>query len=145
MLIVEPGSAIIGSAVEFHTSVIDVKDTNKSRIITTDGSRINIDPLWSKKMYTYKLEMNSCSNDKIEKQIICGYTCMDHDRIMTLFNENKLSIGDKIIYKKIGSYSMTFGGLFIRYFPEVYVKKEDNIVLVRKRINVKDYYEIQTK
>ena len=47
-LIIEPGSAIIGSAVDLCTSVLDVKDTNKSRIVTTDGSRIHIDPLWKK-------------------------------------------------------------------------------------------------
>lgn len=145
MLIVEPGSAIIGSAVEFHTSVIDVKDTNKSRIVTTDGSRINIDPLWSKKMYKHRIEMNNCNSYIVDKQIICGYTCMDHDRIMILLEENNLSIGDKIIYEKIGSYSMTFGGPFIRYFPEVYIKNEGNIELARKRMEVKDYYEIQTK
>ena len=144
-MIIEPGSAIIGSAVEFHTSVVDAKDTNKSRIITTDGSRINIDPLWSKKSYTYKITMNSHNGCKIDKQIICGYTCMDHDRIMTLVKENKLSIGDRIIYEMIGSYSMTFGGPFIRYFPEVYVKSGDSIELVRKKMEVKDYYEIQTK
>lgn len=48
-LIVEPGSAIIGSAVDLVTSVVDIKDTVKSRIVTTDGIRIHIDPLLFKK------------------------------------------------------------------------------------------------
>lgn len=144
-LIVEPGSAIIGSAVEFHTTVIDVKDTVKSRIVTTDGSRVNIDPLWSKKMYTHKIKRISQNKSKIHKQIVCGYTCMDHDRIMTLEGKNELSLGDKIVYEKVGSYTMTFGGPFIRYFPEVYVKDESNTELVRTRMKVKDYYKIQTK
>lgn len=143
-LIVEPGSAIIGSAVDFHTSVIDIKDTVKSRIVTTDGSRVNIDPLWAKKMYTYRVEMNRDNKGKTKKQVICGYTCMDHDRIMTLVNKSKLFKGDRIVYEKIGAYSMTFGGPFIRYFPEVYIENENNIELARKRINVKDYYDIQT-
>ncbi|MFZ2462165.1 MAG: pyridoxal-dependent decarboxylase [Caldibacillus thermoamylovorans] len=143
-LIVEPGSAIIGSAVEFHTSVIDVKDTERSRIVTTDGSRINIDPLWSKKKYNYRIEKINQNPIKQEKQIICGYTCMDHDRIMTLYNENTLSIGDRIIYEKVGAYTITFGGPFIRYFPDVYLKNEGNLELVRKRIKVEDYFEIHT-
>jgi len=144
-LIVEPGSAIIGSAVDFHTSVIDTKDTSKSRIVTTDGSRINIDPLWSKNKYTNKIiMMNDLDRDVMEKQIICGYTCMDHDRIMTLFNEKTFYKGDRIIYEKVGSYTMTFGGPFIRYFPEVYVKDGNKVELVRKRMDVKDYYKIQT-
>lgn len=141
MLIVEPGSAIVGSVVELHTSVIDVKDTELSRIVTTDGSRIHIDPLWAKSRYMYStLTKNT---NRIPKQIICGYTCMDHDRIMTLDNSVELSVGDKVIYYRVGAYSMTFGGMFIRYFPEVYVKKNDEFVLVRKRISVDDYYNIQ--
>ena len=145
MLIVEPGSAIIGSVVEFHTSVIDIKDTDKSRIVTTDGSRINIDPFWSKKKYTYRIEMDDQNGCKLEKQIICGYTCMDHDRIIILLNENILSIGDRIIIEKVGAYSMTFAGPFIRYFPDVYVMNKNNMELVRKRMKVRDYYDIHTK
>lgn len=144
-LVIEPGSAIIGSAVEFHTSVLDVKDTNKSRIVTTDGSRVNIDPLWSKKMYSHRIEMNNDNREKVQKQTICGYTCMDHDRLMTLFNENSLSVGDKIIYEKVGSYSVTFGGPFIRYLPKVYVKEGNDIILSRNIMVTRDYYEIQSK
>lgn len=142
-LIVEPGSAIIGSAVDFYTSVLDVKDTTSSRIITTDGSRINIDPLWSKKGYMYSLKTQS--NNNMEKQIICGYTCMDHDRLMKLKDEKELNVGDIIIYHRVGAYSMTFGGPFIRYFPNVYVKDgKKNVFLVRNRIDVEEYYRIHT-
>ena len=144
-LIVEPGSAIVGSAVEFHTTVRDIKDTNKSRIVTTDGSRVNIDPLWSKKKYTYRIEMNNQNRHKLKTQIICGYTCMDHDRIMAFLNENAISIGDRIIYEKVGAYTMTFGGPFIKYFPDVYVQDGSDLELVRKRMDVKDFYDIHTK
>ena len=139
-LIVEPGSAIIGSAVDLYTSVLDVKDTSNARIVTTDGSRIHIDPLWAKSRYLF--ELSSANNRKISRQIICGYTCMDHDRIMALESENELSVGDQIIYKRVGAYSMTFGGMFIRYYPNVYVKKDNNITCVRKRITTDEYYKI---
>lgn len=139
-LIVEPGSAIIGSAVDLYTSVLDVKDTSNARIVTTDGSRIHIDPLWAKSRYLF--ELSSANNRKISRQIICGYTCMDHDRIMVLENENEISVGDQIIYKRVGAYSMTFGGMFIRYYPNVYVKKDNDIICVRKRITTEEYYKI---
>lgn len=143
MIIVEPGSALIGSVVDLHTKVIDVKDTNRSRIVTTDGSRVHIDPLWAKKRYMYSTTGNS-KNVKAGKQIICGYTCMDHDRIMELDDEAELSVGDEIIYHRIGAYSMTFGGMFIRYYPDVYVLDNDNIIQVRRRIDTDEYYRIQT-
>lgn len=141
-LIIEPGSAIIGSAVDLYTSVIDVKDTSRSRIVTTDGSRIHIDPLWKKSRYMYSI--NTENNKKMDRQIICGYTCMDHDRMMVLDNAIELSIGDKIIYHRVGAYSMTFGGPFIRYFPDVYVKNAENTKHVRERMSVENYYRMHT-
>lgn len=141
-LFVEPGSAIIGSAVDLITSVIDVKNTANARIVTTNGSRIHIDPLWIKKRYKYSLETQK--KTKINKQIICGYTCMDHDRLMVIENEKELSIGDKLIYHRVGAYSMTFGGMFICYYPEVYVHDSEKIECVRKEVTVDDFYNIHS-
>lgn len=140
-LYIEPGSAVIGSCVELHTSVIDVKDTINGRIVTTDGSRIHIDPLWIKDKYLYKCESNATP---YKRQVICGYTCMDHDRLMILENKPELRVGDKIIYERVGNYTMTFGGPFIRYFPDVYVEKNGGLHLVRKRMTVEDYYNIES-
>lgn len=140
-LIVEPGSAIIGSAVDLHTSVLDVKNTDKARIVTTDGSRIYIDPLWKKTGYMFTCD--SAKKEK-EKQIICGYTCMDHDRIMSINNKPELSVGDSIVYHRVGAYTMTFGGMFIRYYPEVYVKTGTEILKVRDRANTDQYIKLHS-
>ena len=141
-LYVEPGSAIIGSVVDLVTSVIDVKNTANARIVTTDGSRIHIDPLWIKKGYMYSLETQK--ETEINKQIICGYTCMDHDRLMVIENEKELSIGDKLIYHRVGAYTMTFGGMFICYYPDVYVSDFERVECVRKQVTVDDYYNIHS-
>ena len=141
-LYVEPGSAIIGSVVGLVTSVIDVKNTANARIVTTDGSRIHIDPLWIKKRYMYSLETQK--ETEINKQIICGYTCMDHDRLMVIKNEKELSIGDKLIYHRVGAYTMTFGGMFICYYPDVYVSDSERVECVRKKVTVDDYYFIHS-
>ena len=140
-IIIEPGSAIIGSAVELHTTVTDVKDTTHARIVTTDGSRIYIDPLWKKKKYMYRT-----TSEKKEhyKQIICGYTCMDHDRLMILENQPELSVGDKITYYRVGNYTVTFGGPFIKPYPPVYVENESGIHLIRKYMTVSDYFKMET-
>ena len=140
-LVVEPGSAMIGSAVELHTSVLDVKDTARARIVTTDGSRIHIDPLWIKSRYTYRIESKGKPHSK---QIICGYTCMDHDRIMIIDNEPELSCGDRIVYEKVGNYTTTLGGSFICTAPAVYVENDDGIRLIRKKMSVSEYYQMET-
>lgn len=141
-LILEPGSAIIGSAVDLVTTVLDVKDTAKARIVTTDGSRIHIDPLWKKKSYMYSLETKS--KNILKQQVICGYTCMDHDRLMRLENEKELVRGDTVIYHRVGAYSMTFGGAFIRYYPEVYVDIENELEKVRKKMTVNEYVKMHS-
>ena len=141
-LIIEPGSAVIGSCVDLVTSVLDVKSTISSRIVTTDGSRIHIDPLWIKSRYNYEICKNDKDDSHLRKQIICGYTCMDHDRLMILNDEVELCVGDKIIYHMVGAYSMTFGGMFIKYYPNVYVKDDEEIELVRNSVNVNDYYKV---
>lgn len=140
-LIIEPGSAIIGSVVDLYTSVLDAKDTNHARIVTTDGSRIHIDPLWIKHGYMHTIHARL--TEKHPKQVICGYTCMDHDRLMVVENENELSVGDQIVYHRVGAYSMTFGGMFIRYYPEVYVELKQEFICVRKRIKPEDYFMLQ--
>ena len=83
-------------------------------------------------------------NEIHPKQIICGYTCMDHDRLMTIENEPELKAGNKIIYHRVGAYSMTFGGMFIRYYPDVYVQDGDHISKIRSVCGVEDYINIHS-
>ena len=143
LLIAEPGSAIIGSVIDLHTSVLDVKDTNSSHIVTTDGGRTYIDPQWFRTHYMYSV--NSTSEKRYSgKQIICGYTCMDHDRIMEIENEVHLRMGDEIIYHRVGAYTVTFGGLFIKFLPDVYVSNNGKTELIRSTMEVEEYYKIQS-
>lgn len=140
-LIIEPGSAAIGSAVELHTTVLDVKDTECARIVTTDGSRIHIDPLWQKKKYVYSTD---AKKPAYPKQVICGYTCMDHDRIMVIENQPELSVDDQIIYHRVGNYTVTLGGPFIVPFPAVYVECKSNLRMIRKPMEITDYFKMET-
>lgn len=141
VLIIEPGSAAIGSAIELHTSVIDIKDTFHGRIVTTDGSRIHVDPLWIKKGYVYTTDS---TKEPHHRQVICGYTCMDHDRLMVIENAPELYVGDHITYHRVGNYTVTFGGPFIRPFPPVYCQTGDKIVKVREQMSMEDYYRMET-
>ena len=140
-LIIEPGSAVIGSCIELYTKVLDIRDTGKARIVTTDGSRIHIDPLWQKRGYLHTLVAD---REPYQRQVICGYTCMDHDRIMIVENEKELNAGDFIIYHRVGNYTVTFGGPFIRTFPDVYAEVGNEIVHVRHKMSIEDYYNVES-
>lgn len=142
-LIIEPGSALIASPVSFICEVVDVKDTFSKRIVTTNGSRNNIDPFFMKKSYIYDVEQSSEKSKKIiEEQVICGYTCLDNDRIMKIYNEKELTIGDRISFKKVGAYTSTLTPLFIEAFPKIYTKNEDgSYVCVRDSWGVNEYLQ----
>lgn len=140
-LIIEPGMCLVGSAINYVTSVIDVKDTTYNRFVITDGSRTNIDPLMKKSNYFFYIEQNSESNRKMSKQVICGFTCMEPDRIMILNDYPELNVGDRIVYEKVGAYTMCLTPLFIKYFPEVYVRDKNELNLVRKKWTVAEYIQ----
>lgn len=138
-LVIEPGMSMIGPNIEYVTSVIDVKDTTYGRFVVTDGSRTQIDPLMSKTSYFYKVEKVRQNDIILETQIICGYTCMEHDRLFVLNNHSALQVGNIIRYQKVGAYTMCLTPLFIKYFPDVYVKKDGKVRLVRRRWTAEMY------
>ena len=140
-LIVEPGAALIASPVSFMCEVVDVKDTYNNRIVTVNGSRNNIDPLMHKNNYFLEINYNSKKN-KIKEQIICGYTCMENDRLVKLIDKEELSIGDRLLFNKVGCYTMCLSPLFIEYFPMVYLKNIDNeFKCIREKWDVKEYIQ----
>lgn len=139
-LIIEPGMAVIGAPVRYVTTVIDVKDTEFNRFVVTDGSRTSIDPLMTKSSYFHSCERQR-ETSVIPRQIICGYTCMEHDRLFEAVNEPELQPGDRIIYDKVGAYTMCLTPLFIRYFPDVYVQRGDELVKVREAWTPEEYLQ----
>lgn len=140
-LIVEPGMAVIGSCVSYVTKVIDVKDTTYNRFVVTDGSRTAIDPLMTKTSYFNEIKSEQ-QKDVIHKQIVCGFTCMEHDRLFELIDKPALSVGDGIIYNNVGAYTMCLSPLFIKYFPSVYVEKENGTLKqVRNAWTVEEYIQ----
>ena len=139
-LIVEPGMAVIGAPISYVTTVIDVKDTTYGRFVITDGTRMDIDPLMTKNTYFHSY-MYQRTGEIILKQVICGSTCMEHDRLFTAYEEPELKVGDKIVYNKVGAYTMCLTPLFIKYFPDVYVEEDGMMELVREAWGPKEYIQ----
>ncbi len=140
-LIVEPGMALIGSPISYISSVIDIKDTTYNRFVITDGTRTNIDPLMRKSEYFHSYDYVDKNRKIIKKQVICGYTCMENDRIYVENDGTELKVGDKIIYEKVGAYTMCLTPLFIKYFPDVYVLDNDKHIKVRKEWTAEQYIQ----
>lgn len=143
-LIVEPGASIIASPISFLCEVIDVKDTYAKRIVTVNGSRNNIDPLMRKESYFLDLLIEK-ERKSVKEQIICGYTCMENDRLLAIRDNNELLVGDKLLFNKVGSYTMCLSPLFIEYFPIVYLKNDKGeFICVREKWTVDEYIQKST-
>lgn len=141
MLIMEPGTSLITPPIEYLSTVVDVRKTYANVIVTTDGSRIDIDPQYAKKSYFHKLLYQEADQDREikEKQVICGLTCMENDRLFVAENTKALRVGDRISYQKVGGYTMCLTPLFIRYFPNVYLEENGEYKLVREAWTPEEY------
>lgn len=142
-VIIEPGNAVVASAIDFLSQVLDVKKIKDFYTITTDGSRNDLDPFYRKQNYFYSIDSDSNQLPSVPLQIISGGTCLEYDKIFEIKDSKLLQVGDKILYKSVGAYTMTLSPLFIRYFPNVYLLEADNSYsLIRKKWSAADFFTI---
>lgn len=164
-LIVEPGISLISKCTTFVTSVYDTRDIKGTRYVMTDGSRFNIDATMIKTSHMFHIQETGTQTDAntenmnnesghisetfstvkkrpiLGKQVISGYTCMECDRIFTYENAAELYPGDRIIYENVGGYTMSLNPLFIQYFPAVYIRRNNELLQVRRKWTPEDYVQ----
>lgn len=147
-LIVEPGISLISKCTTFVTSVFDTRDIKGTRYVMTDGSRFNIDATMIKTSHLFHILRGNDNEDKLpimERQVISGYTCMECDRLFTYENQEELVPGDMIVYENVGGYTMSLNPLFIQYFPAVYIRREGELIQVRRKWTPEDYVQGATQ
>lgn len=140
-IIVEPGNALTASSFAFLSEVIDVKRVDsKTRFVTTDGSRNDIDPFFHKSDYIKEILYRDNAQRPVEPlQIVAGCTCLEYDRMFTLVDSPRLDAGDRILYHNVGAYTMTLSPQFIRLWPRVYaVDPEGGVREVRRASRASD-------
>lgn len=140
-VIVEPGNALVASCFSFLSEVIDVKHVEPDRwFVTTDGSRNDVDPFFRKTGYMKEL-MTDGTGEIVKEQIVSGCTCLEYDRLFTILSRPLLKVGDRILYKNVGAYTMCLTPLFIRYLPNVYVNDGNHYELIREKWTAKEYIQ----
>lgn len=138
-IIIEPGMSVIGAGIDYITSVVDFKVTKNNSFVTLDGSRIHIDPLMKKTSYTYCIERKQKNKEvNAEKQTLCGFTCMEGDRFFEL-EDIPLMENDRVVFQKVGAYTMGLSPQFIEFYPAVYADVNGNLRLVRNKNTAKQY------
>ncbi|WP_328821916.1 type III PLP-dependent enzyme domain-containing protein [Nesterenkonia haasae] len=139
-LIVEPGGSLIAVPVEFHASVIDVKEVGPHTFVVTDASRTNIDPLF-RRQRRFETRLDTEATEYRREQIISGFTCMEDDRLTRLHDAPALKTNDRIVFYKVGGYTMCYQSLFIEYLPAVYVRDRTSLTQVRRKWGIDEYLQ----
>lgn len=133
-LILEPGAAIISSAVEYYTTIINERVIRDKKVVTADGSVLHINPFMKNREVLYTINRQVCGDRKIvNEQMICGSTCMENDRIGLVDHQKEINKGDIIKCSLAGAYTMGFNSCFINLPPYIYLKKDNNFELIRKK------------
>ena len=138
-VVVEPGNALVASCFSFLSEVIDVKQVEPDLwFVTTDGSRNDIDPFFHKTGYMTEY-ITDGTGEIVKEQVISGCTCLEYDRLFTIQSKPLLKVGDCILYKNVGAYTMCLTPLFIRYLPNVYVYDGNHYELIRDKWTANEY------
>lgn len=141
-IVIEPGMSLIGASVDYWTTVVDTKKTKNNFFVLLDGSRIHIDPLMRKKNYSFHIKKKKIiDRERTVPQILCGFTCMEGDRFFEL-RDQMLEVGDKVIFRKVGAYTMGLSPQFIEFYPSVYAERKGKIMLVREKNTAKQFIEL---
>ncbi|MBQ5427520.1 MAG: pyridoxal-dependent decarboxylase, partial [Oscillospiraceae bacterium] len=131
-VIFEPGYALLQEPIDYLMRIIDRKTVGDARILTCDGTRMDIDPFYRKENYRYEI-LGAAERKKEPVQELCGCTCMEGDRIFTVRDESELCVGDRIRLYGEGAYTMALTPNFIRFQPAVYACDGTRYDLVRKK------------
>ncbi len=139
-LVVEPGGSLIAVPVEFHAEVLDVKDVGSRRVVVTDASRVDIDPLF-RRVRPFDVTLGTKSTHSVPEQIVSGFTCMEDDRLTHLKDAPELAIGDRVVFSRVGAYTMSYQSTFIEFPPAVYVRERcgEPMTQVRRPSQVAEY------
>ena len=132
MLIIEPGSALVGDCMSFVSRVVNIKNVRGKYIATLLGSIYNINPTLNKK--NPPIEVISMGEEQKDYKDLDfgGFTCIESDYLYRHF-DGKLAVDDVVVFGNVGSYSVVLKPPFILpNFPVLDIS-EGEIELVKKQ------------
>lgn len=112
LLLIEPGSALVGDCMHFAARVVNIKDVRGKAIATLLGSIYNINPTLNKKNPPINVYSMGCEQMEYKDLDFGGFTCIESDYLYRHFS-GKLAKGDMVVFGNVGSYSVVLKPPFI--------------------------------
>ncbi len=143
MLLIEPGSALVGDCMRFASTVVNIKSVRGKAIATLLGSIYNINPTLNKKNPPIQVYSMGGEQDEYQDLDFGGFTCIESDYLYRGY-EGKLAVGDVVIFGNVGSYSVVLKPPFILpNFPVIDVS-EGEVQLIKRGENFDDLFHTFT-
>lgn len=133
---IEPGWAIVNYAGSLLTTVIDLFTSGGKTIAILDTS-VNHHP----QVFEYRKHLDLAEHDPDGKYtvLLAGSTCLAGDLFGEYRFKTPLRIGDKLLFKNVGAYSLVKASRFNGYnLPDVYWANDAGIHPI-KRYDYQDY------
>lgn len=119
VLILEPGASVLATCVTYRTSVINVRKIRNVNVVTLSGTLLHVNPFMASRKQPFVVQNDLQNRPVVDKQIVCGATCMENDRFAILEQEKELQKGDVLIFSAAGAYTMGLNSHFIFNPPAV--------------------------
>ena len=112
MLLIEPGSALVGDCMRFAAKVVNIKNVRGKSIATLLGSIYNINPTLNKKNPPIEVYSMGAEQSNYVDLDFGGFTCIESDYLYRHYN-GKIARGDMVVFGNVGSYSVVLKPPFI--------------------------------
>ncbi len=112
LLLIEPGSALVGDCMHFAARVVNIKHVRGKAIATLLGSIYNINPTLNKKNPPLEVYAMGEAQALYEDLDFGGFTCIESDYLYRHYN-GRLAKGDIVVFGNVGSYSVVLKPPFI--------------------------------
>lgn len=139
-LILEPGIALVADAMDFVARVIDVKPLHGRNLLLVNGSIYDIKPTLNKKNLPLEIANKKIDEGAVTEFDIVGDTCMEHDYLLTGAT-GAISVGDYVIFKNVGAYTVVLKPPFIRMAPPIVALSDGKWELVRRAGRLEDVFK----
>lgn len=138
-VIIEPGNAVVGKAGYLLATVVDSFKSDGKTVGVLDTS-VNHQP----QVFEYQRQPELLEHDVNGSfpTLIAGSTCLAGDLFGDYVFNKPLSVGDKLVFKNLGAYSLVKANRFNGYnLPDVYFVNHNHVSLI-KHHTYQDYKQL---
>ena len=133
LLLIEPGSALVGDCMKFASRVVNIKEIRGKAIATLLGSIYNINPTLNKKNPPIEVFPMGEGQKEYMDLDFGGFTCIESDYLYRNY-DGKIAVGDYVVFDNVGSYSVVLKPPFILpNFAVVEIMEDKQIRLIKKQ------------